>query len=172
MSEQLVLIHDIRHSKNVKLSFSTTTCCVDREEDWECDQASHAAHDHTQLEEAQEEVAIESVVIEDPCIGDGIEFGDPAKERIGQSRRSLIWLQAAHEGPWSIAMASWVRSVSRVCNGQLTCERRSGETQEKARCKQGTQGTLELVSRAVAKLKSSRLERSQRLDHSSDSIRG
>lgn len=70
----VIVILDIREAEAIKFHGVAAAGDVDREEDRPCDRASHQADHHGDLEESQEEVSIESVVIQDPCVGDLVEL--------------------------------------------------------------------------------------------------
>ena len=51
------------------------------------------------IEEANEQVAIESVVVENPGVRNGVEFTNPAEKRVGHVWRPLFLIEAAQECP-------------------------------------------------------------------------
>ena len=64
-------------------------CAVNRHEYNPGQGPSHSADNDEHLEEAQEEIAIDSVVAQDIFIGNTPEVGDPAKSGVGHFGRAL-----------------------------------------------------------------------------------
>lgn len=68
MSIVSVDIDDIAEAQDIKLLLTTTSCCVDRKENWPCDTHTSKADDNEKLEESKEEVAVERVAFENEVI--------------------------------------------------------------------------------------------------------
>lgn len=66
----VVIVGDVGKSQNVKLLCTAAASRIDGEEDWPRYGAADQADDDGDLEEAQEEIAVESVMVEDPCVRD------------------------------------------------------------------------------------------------------
>ena len=114
VSEISPLVVDIGHRENIKLREASTSCSVDREENWPCNETADKAHYDGELEEAQEQEAIKSVMIENPCVRNGVELRDPAEERVGEIWGALVRPQTAHKRSWSVAI---------LRDGQLATQR-------------------------------------------------
>ena len=67
----------------------------------------------TYLEEAEEEISIQRMMIENPCIWYGVELADPSKHAGRDIRRTLFGPQAAQERSRSISMYQQGRATLR-----------------------------------------------------------
>ena len=99
---EVIVLH-VRHSQKVELAKTAAAGGVDWKEDRPRYQAANQTHDHANLpprerwlasilglalaptayfDEAQKQVSVQRVVVEDPCVRNGIELSEPAKEAV------------------------------------------------------------------------------------------
>lgn len=83
MGEHLeVVVCDVCHGEDLELRLDTAAGDVDGEKYGEGDDASDQTADDRDLEEAQEEVAVHGVVLQDVCVRNLIKCGNPVEEAI------------------------------------------------------------------------------------------
>lgn len=104
----VVVVRHVAECEDIELPLSTPAGDVDGKEDWPCYDAANQADNHGDFEEAQEEVTIERVVVQDPGVWDGVlpamsvvgqynmsrgqtyKLSYPSEERTGYGRRPLV----------------------------------------------------------------------------------
>ena len=84
-----IIVFDIAKGKEIQLFLTTTASDVDWKQDGPSDQATDKTNDDGNLQEAQEEEAIESMGIEDVRVGHLVEATKPSKELVAKFRRSF-----------------------------------------------------------------------------------
>lgn len=78
-------VDDIAESEDVELLLTASTCCIDWEQDWERDEAANEARYDRELEQAQEEVAVQGASsVQDVSIRELEEGANPAEQAIRQ----------------------------------------------------------------------------------------
>ena len=84
-----VIITNITNGENVELRFTTSAGNVDGEKYRPCYQAANKTDDDGNLEEAQEEVAVESMRVENVSIWNFVEATEPSKQLVAKLGRSF-----------------------------------------------------------------------------------
>lgn len=80
---------DVAEIENVELALTSSTSGIDWEENWHADETADQTHDHTDLKKAEEEVAIERVVLQNGRIWRTEERAEPVEEAIGEAGGTL-----------------------------------------------------------------------------------
>ena len=83
------IVLNIANGEEIKLLLTTSASDVDWKQDGPSDQATDKTDDDSNLKEAQEEIAIESMRIEDVSVRNFVEATKPSKELITKFRRSF-----------------------------------------------------------------------------------
>lgn len=86
----VVVVGDIGECKQVQLFLSTAASYIDREQDRPGDQTTHETAYDRDFKESQEQVAVQSMVVQDIRIWRGPEFRDPIDKAIFRSWCSLL----------------------------------------------------------------------------------
>lgn len=104
MGEISILLgsRDIADAKEVELGLSITASGIDGEQDRPGDAAADEADDSDDLKEAQEQVAVERVMVQDVGVGDLPESRDPGEKALGKLGRAFLLAKRAHMRPRSI----------------------------------------------------------------------
>ena len=66
--------------EKIKLNSVTAACGVDWKEDWPCDETADQANDRCNLEEAEQQVAIHRLMVQDVGVWNLIECPNPVEE--------------------------------------------------------------------------------------------
>lgn len=96
----IVAIHvgDVAHGEQVELLLAGAAGSIDGEEDGPGDEAAKEADDDEQLEEADKQVAVNGLVVQNVLVLDVAEVGDPAEESIARGGRLAVVAQAVDVG--------------------------------------------------------------------------
>jgi hypothetical protein len=79
VSVESILVRNVAETQHVQTSLSTASCSIDGEEDGPCDASTNEGDEDQDFEEAEEQVAIEGVVVEDESVGLCSIAGNPAE---------------------------------------------------------------------------------------------
>lgn len=101
-------IRDIAPAQDVKLALATAASGIDWEQNRPCYAAADETEDDENLEEAQEEVAIEGVVLEDEVIWKALKIDEISKEAFVAGRR------AVSPARWSVASKHMRHNTART----------------------------------------------------------
>ena len=92
-------VRNVAEADYVQLDLTSTTSSIDGEQDWPCDQTADETHSHRYFEVAQQEIAVQGMVVEDIAVWDLAESTEPIEHALWK-----IW------GPLSKEMVvSWIR---------------------------------------------------------------
>ena len=80
---------NIAEADNVQLDLTSATSSIDGKQDRPCNQTADEAHGHRYFEIAQEEIAIQGVMVEDIAIWDLAESTEPIEHALWQIWRPL-----------------------------------------------------------------------------------
>ncbi len=89
---------DVGDSEHVQLRTSATASRIDGEQDGPGDNTADEHQGRDQLQEAQQQICVHRVVLEDVGVGQFVHRGDPVPKTSGTVRGTLPGLQATNVG--------------------------------------------------------------------------
>ena len=112
----VISLHDIAHTEQVELDLSTAPSDVDWKEDWPSDAAADEANGRCNLQIAEEQIAVERLVIQDIGVRNLEESPNPVEETFGK-----IWGAFPETVSLTLGYAMPIRSrLTRV--GESKCK--------------------------------------------------
>ena len=70
-------VRNVAEADDVQLDLASTTSSIDGKQDRPCNQTADETHSHRNFEVAQEEIAVQGVMVEDIAVGDLAESPEP-----------------------------------------------------------------------------------------------
>lgn len=105
MSIVAVHVDNIAHGEQVELLLACAAGGIDGEQYGPGDEAAEEADNDEQLEEADEQVAVNGLVVEDVLVLDAAKVLDPAEEAIARGGCLALFAQAVNVGARGIEPA-------------------------------------------------------------------